>query len=204
MKKYLFLIIAVAVGVIIQLTALLIKEKAECKRLSRNQEALIYQCKEYQSKSGKNAMSAMEQKLSYAELKKSYTDIIGKAEDLRIKVKRLQSASISSTKTKIAFQTALRDSIIYRDRILTDTLYKYLETIKTFQWKDPWVVCNGNIVNDSIRIDVTSNDTITTIVHRVPKRWLFFRWGTKAIKQEVICSNPHTRLTYTKYVKLIR
>ena len=204
MKKYLFLIIAVAVGVIIQLTALLIKEKAECKRLSRNQEALIYQCKEYQSKSGKNAMSAMEQKLSFVELKKSYTDIVGKAEDLRIKVKRLQSASSSSTKTKIAFQTALRDSIIYRDRILTDTLYKYLETIKTFQWRDPWVVCNGNIVNDSIRINVTSNDTITTIVHRVPKRWLFFRWGTKAIKQEVICSNPHTRLTYTKYVKLIR
>ncbi|WP_455541805.1 DUF6549 family protein [Prevotella fusca] len=76
--------------------------------------------------------------------------------------------------------------------------------MKTFQWRDPWVVCNGNIANDSIRIDVTSNDTITTIVHRVPKRWLFFRWGTKAIKQEVICSNPHTRLTYTKYVKLIR
>ncbi len=204
MKKYLFMIIAIATAVIIQLTSMLIKEKAECKRLSRNQEALIYQCKEYQSKSGKNAMSAMEQKLSYAELKKSYTDIIVKAEDLRIKVKRLQSASSSSTKTKIAFQAALRDSIIYRDRILTDTLYKYLETIKTFQWRDPWVVCNGNIVNDSIRIDVTSNDTITTIVHRVPKRWLFFRWGTKAIKQEVICSNPHTRLTYTKYVKLIR
>lgn len=202
MKKYLLMILAVAIGTIVLLTSLLVKEKAENKRLADNQDALMYKCEEYQSESGRNAMSAMELQLSYEELEEHYMDIVAKAEDLNLQVKRLQSASESSTATQVEFQTVLRDSIIYRDRILTDTLYKYIDTIQTFNWSDPWITCKGNIQDDSINVNITSNDTITTFVHRVPKKWWFFRWGTKAIKQEVVCSNPHTKLNYTEYIEL--
>lgn len=37
---------------------------------------------------------------------------------------------------------------------------------------------------------------------RVSQRFLFIRWGTKAIRQEVVSSNPHTRIVYTDYIKL--
>ena len=40
------------------------------------------------------------------------------------------------------------------------------------------------------------------VVHRVPKQWLFFRWGTKAIRQEVVSSNPHTKIVYSEYIEL--
>lgn len=202
MKKYLIIICVALLAAVGTLASMLATEKTENKRLAKNQEALLAECTEYQSESERNAMSTMELQLKYDELTEYYNDIVGKAADLKLQVKRLQSASDTGTKTDVNIQTALKDSIIYRDRILTDTLYKYIYTIKAFNWSDPWITCNGSIYNDSIQMNIASTDTITQFVHRIPKKWWFFRWGTKAIKQDIVCSNPHTKLTYTKYIEL--
>ena len=29
-------------------------------------------------------------------------------------------------------------------------------------------------------------------VHRIPRRFLFIRWGTKALRREIVSTNPHT------------
>ena len=57
---------------------------------------------------------------------------------------------------------------------------------------------------DSVSCRVVSVDTLQQIVHRVPRRFLFIRWGTKAIRQEVVSSNPHTNIVYTEYIELKR
>ena len=49
-----------------------------------------------------------------------------------------------------------------------------------------------------------SADTLRQVVHRVPRRFLFIRWGTKALRQEIVSSNPHTRIIYSDYVKFER
>lgn len=202
MKKFVIITFVVLLAAVGTLASWLAIEKTECKRLAANQEALMNECAEYQSESERNAMNTLELQLTYDELNEHYQDIVAKAEDLNLKVKRLQSVSDASTNTEVKIQTVLRDSIIYRDSILTDTLYQYIDTIKTFKWSDPWILCNGSIYNDSIKMNIASTDTITQFVHRIPKKWWFFRWGTKAIKQDIVCSNPHTRLTYTKYIEL--
>lgn len=202
MKKFVIITFVVLLAAVGTLASWLAIEKTECKRLAANQEALMNECAEYQSESERNAMNTLELQLTYDELNEHYQDIVAKAEDLNLKVKRLQSVSDAGTNTEVKIQTVLRDSIIYRDSILTDTLYQYIDTIKTFKWSDPWILCNGSIYNDSIKMNIASTDTITQFVHRIPKKWWFFRWGTKAIKQDIVCSNPHTRLTYTKYIEL--
>lgn len=202
MKKFFIISFVVLLAAVGTLASWLAIEKTECKRLAANQEALMNECAEYQSESERNAMNTLELQLTYDELNEHYQDIVAKAEDLNLKVKRLQSVSDAGTNTEVKIQTVLRDSIIYRDRILTDTLYKYIDTIKAFNWSDPWILCNGSIYNDSIKMNIASTDTITQFVHRIPKKWWFFRWGTKAIQQDIVCSNPHTRLTYTKYIEL--
>ena len=75
---------------------------------------------------------------------------------------------------------------------------------KHFTWCDPWVKVRGVICRDSIHCEIHSTDTLTQIVHRVPRRFLFFRWGTKAIRQEITSSNPHTRIVYSEYIRLKR
>ena len=37
-----------------------------------------------------------------------------------------------------------------------------------------------------------------------PRRFLFIRWGTKALRQEIISSNPHTRIVYSEYIRIER
>lgn len=39
-------------------------------------------------------------------------------------------------------------------------------------------------------------------VCRVPRRLWFIRWGTKELRQEIVSSNPHTRITYNRCVRL--
>ncbi len=75
---------------------------------------------------------------------------------------------------------------------------------RAFRWRDPWVTVEGIVTSDSVHCRVQSVDTLRQIVHRVPRRFLFFRWGTKAIRQEISSSNPHTRIVWTEYVRIER
>ena len=86
------------------------------------------------------------------------------------------------------------DSIVYRDGVL--------DSLKMFKWSDAWVDVAGEIRGRDVSLDVVSNDTIRQIIHRVPKKFWFIKWGTKAIRQEVVSSNPHTKITYTEYIEL--
>ena len=42
------------------------------------------------------------------------------------------------------------------------------------------------------------------VIHRIPRRFLFIRWGTKALRQEIVSTNPHTRIVHAEYVKIER
>lgn len=75
---------------------------------------------------------------------------------------------------------------------------------RIFRWHDAWVSVEGVVAGDSVACRVQSVDTLRQIVHRVPRRFLFIRWGTKALRQEIVSSNPHTRIVYTRYVKIER
>lgn len=76
-----------------------------------------------------------------------------------------------------------------------------LDSMRTFRWRDPWVTVEGLIERDSVACRVESIDTLRQVVHRVPRRFLFIRWGTKTIRQEVVSSNPHTNIIYTEYIE---
>lgn len=79
-----------------------------------------------------------------------------------------------------------------------------VDTARIFRWRDPWVTVEGLIAGDSVRCRVQSVDTLRQVVHRIPRRFLFIRWGTKALRQEIVSSNPHTRIVYTEYVRIER
>ena len=111
-----------------------------------------------------------------------------------VKFKRLQAAATTATQTEVKVITQIRDSIVYRDGVL--------DSLKMFKWSDAWVDVAGEIRGRDVSLDVVSNDTIRQIIHRVPKKFWFIKWGTKAIRQEVVSSNPHTKITYTEYIEL--
>ena len=79
-----------------------------------------------------------------------------------------------------------------------------VEEIHHFSHHTPWVHIEGEVRRDTLLLDYHSIDTLHQIVHRVPRKFLFFRFGTKAIRQEIISSNPHTKIVYSEYIELRR
>lgn len=193
MKKILLygnvaLIIAVMV-----LSCLLNNTKEEKKRLANNQESLLSDIEYYKTESGKNAASVQKLVFTKSELEKHCQDLTQTVKDLGIKVKRLQSAATTVTKTEVEIQTVVRDSIVYRDRPVN---------LKVINWKDPWISLDGILDGKNFSANIESVDTLSQVVHRIPKKFLFIKWGTKAIRQEVVSSNPHSKIVYTEYIEL--
>ena len=191
MRKYLVFYAIVATAVIVVGAKYLLKEHA---RLENNNSALLQSVKTYRTKADENAASVQVLRLKigeYEELRAADAERIRK---LGIKLKRLESASKSVTKTAVNISAPLRDTVILRDTL------RLHDTVRLFRWRDSWVTVDGVIDNDSVSCSVTSVDTLHQIIHRIPRRFLFFRYGTKAIRQEIVSSNPHTEVVYSEVI----
>lgn len=192
--KYLIFLLVAAVLAIVGLSYTVNDLRGERDRYKANQTSLLGQVEYYKTENGKNVASVQKLTLSYDELKENYDLIKKVADELGIKLKRIQSVSQNHTQTDIRFETELRDTVIYRDSILIPVML--------FDWRDPWIDVTGMIDEPKVEMTIESRDTLVQIVHRVPHKWWFFKWGTKAIRQEIVSSNPHTKITYSEYIEL--
>ena len=188
----LYVNIALVFSVVV-LSCWLSNVREEKKRLADNQEALLSDVDYYKTELGKNAASVLKLELSKSELENHCQDLIKTVDDLNIKISRIQSASTTVTRTEVEIQTVVRDSIVYRDRPIN---------LKVINWSDPWVTLNGVLDGETFSAKIESVDTLSQVVHRIPKKFLFIKWGTKAIRQEVVSSNPHSRIVFTEYIEL--
>lgn len=197
MKKYLILY-AVAV------TALLVysygRYRRETRRLGQNQEALAAGIEHYRTRLGHEAASVQALRLRCAEFERLRAGDADEIRRLGIKIRRLEAASKTVTATSVGVRAPLRDTVVLR---LRDTLV-VRDTVRLFRWRDAWVTVEGSVGPDSVACRVESRDTLRQVVHRIPRRFLFIRWGTKALRQEIVSSNPHTRIVYSDFVKIER
>lgn len=110
--------------------------------------------------------------------------------DLGVRLREAQHVSRSDMVTAVEF-TAPADSTPATGGV-------------RFAWSDTWTRVEGEVEADSVRCRVESCDTLLQVLHRVPRRFLFIRWGTKAVRQQTISTNPHTRVVYSEYIELER
>ena len=197
MKKYLFLY-AVLVTALLVVTCR--RYHAETRRLVQNQEALASDVAHYRTRAGQEAASAQVLRLRCGEFERLRTDDAEEIRRLGIKIRRLEAAAKAVTATEAEIRTPLRDTVVVRVR---DSVPVH-DTVRLFRWRDPWVSVEGRISRDSAVCRIRSVDTLRQVVHRIPRRFLFIRWGTKALRQEIVSTNPHTRIVYAEYVKIER
>ena len=170
----------------------------ENKRLKNNQTALAQEVEHYKSALGEEVASAQILRLrcgEYEDLRKADAERI---RSLGIRIRRLESAARSVAATEVEAHARIRDTVVVRDTV------RLSDTLRHFRWSDPWVEVEGEIRGGDVRCTVRSIDTLHQVVHRVPRRFLFIRYGTKAIRQDVFSTNPHTRIAYTEYVEFER
>lgn len=206
MKKYLVLY---AFAVTLLLAGALRRYRTETNRLERNQRALLSQVECYRTRAGEAAASVEALQLRCREFERLRAADAERIRRLGIRLRRVEAAAAFSAATEIDVRAPLRDTIVRREcAALCDSgrvaSVMGLDTVRRFRWRDPWVTVEGTIRSDSVFCRIESVDTLRQIVHRVPRRFLFIRFGTKAVRQEIASSNPHARIVYTEYVRLAK
>lgn len=183
--------------------------KADRDRLKENQSLLLHngEVEIKQTNTGLSQASVPALTLRPSEFRRSGDTLLQVAKAAGIKASRISEAATAATTTHVdfdarVFRTAVHDT-------LRDTIAESLPALSPskqlqLSWNDPWVSLSGTIADSIFHGSLTSNDTLDIIVHRVPKRFLFFRFGCRQVRMDIISRNPHTRLTYARYLQLIR
>lgn len=197
MKKYLLLYAAVATAAAV---FGLRHYRTEVTRLRQNQTALMSEIECRRTESGAQAVATEVLQLRCAEYERLRAEDARQIRALGIKLRRLEAAATLAAEQRIEVAAPLRDTVVVRQ---CDTVL-VRDTVRLFRWRDAWCRVEGTVLPDSVVCRVESIDTLRQIVHRVPRRFWFIRWGTKAIRQEIVPANPHTRIVYAEYVRIER
>ena len=191
MKRYILIIILVII--IFFLSRSLHRQRQENDRLSSNQTALFQDISYYRTRDSLSAASVERLTLTKKELEQNCEALARDIKDLKIKLKRVQSVSQASIETEHIIRTVVRDSLIVRDRV---------DTLQCIDYHDNYLTLSGCIEHNHFSGHIMSRDTLLQVIHRVPHRWWFIKWGTKAIRQEIVSKNPHTHVVYSRYIEL--
>lgn len=166
----------------------------EKNRLLENQRALLLDIDFYRTKDSLSVASVEKLTLTKTELEKYNSGLAKTVRELGVKIKRLEAAGTTTVRTDVDITAP----------IVKDIVVKELKPfpIHRFEWRDRWVSISGITMGEKVNCRVQSIDTLVQVVHRVPKRFWFIKYGTKAIRQEIISRNPHSQIIYTEYIEL--
>ena len=176
--------------------------RGEAERTKENQDILLHNGRVEigRTQSGRPRASVSAFTLNTSDLKRNPDSLLAdNRKELKIKNSRIMAAATTSTTTRVDVKAAIQP-VPHDTCSLLSGSYRPPDVSQTVSWSDPWITLRGEIEGDSMQMHIESRDTLQMIVHRVPKRFLFFRYGTKGIRMEVVGQNPHSRLSYPKII----
>lgn len=194
MKRYLLFTILILTVALMFSVKTCNKYRNDRNRLSDNQRSLLADVNYYRTKDSLSVAGVERLNLTNKEFKRYCGGLEKTVEKLNLKVKRLQSVSQTATEMEYQVKTEVRDSIVI--------LPGRIDTLCCIEYRNDYLTLSGCIENRQFSGLIENRDTIIQVVHRVPRRFWFIRWGTKAIRQEVTTRNPYSRITYTEYIEL--
>jgi len=198
MKKYIYigLVFAGLIGIIIwQLERIKVIQN-ERNMYRQNNYTLLGSIERYKTKDSLNVVSVGELQLKLVELNKYRSDDMKLIETLQVDRKRLQQITTTQTQTIYELNANVRDSIIYRNNNIIDTLH-------CIDIAEKWFDLNGCINSDSKFVGrFETRDSLLYVEHVIPRRFLFFKWGVKERKQDIISRNPYTTVVGAEFITL--
>ena len=177
----------------------------EAHSMNEDQNVLMHNGKVEigQTQAGKPMASVSAISLKPSSLKRNPDSLLAvTSKDLKIKPRRMVAAIRTSSLATADIHAAITTDSIYdeADKDSNVLLSYHSRSPQQVSWSDPWMSLRGTIRGDSFTARIESRDTLQMIIHRVPKRFLFFRYGTKGVRMDVVSQNPHTRLSYPKVI----
>ena len=196
MTKYLVLF-CVALTIALAISVKTCRDQtAEKTRYKDNQNALMHKARSYKASDSLNAVSVERLLLTKHELEQERGNLVKTIGSLNLKLRRVNSVSTTAIQNDYSIRKTVRDSIIH-EAGKTDTL-------RCIDYCDRWLTFSGCSNGNDFTGAIESRDTLQQIVHRVPHKFWFIKYGTKAIRQEAISRNPHSKITFQEYIELTK
>ena len=106
------------------------------------------------------------------------------------KLSRINSIQAVKTETNLFIKAFLKDST------LVNNLDPY------FHYTSRFIEISGCIIQNEFKGEIKSRVELDIIAHRIPKRFWFIKWGTKAVKVDVVSRDRSCRVVYNGVVEV--
>ena len=157
---------------------------------------LLDEIKQYQTEDSLNALSILQLELKLAEVNRYRSEDMKLIETLKVDKKRLQQITTTQIQTVYELKGTVRDSIVYRDRYIIDTL-------RCIEITDHWFDFNGCVDANFLFIGRFENrDSLLYVEHIIPKKFWFIKWGCKERRQDIVSRNPHTVIVGAEFLSI--
>lgn len=167
-------------------------EVGERQRLEQNQSVLLGELQRYKVSDSLNAARVDALTLTVDAFRKNFKEQASLIKEMGIKLNRVLSYTSLATETTNNITTTVRDSLVLREAPTP---------LQVIQYSDKWISLDGYIEEREFHGRVTTRDSIEQVVHRVPRKFLFIKYGTKGIRQEIVSKNPNTEISYLRYIE---
>ncbi len=168
--------------------------KKEKNRIEQAFKASGQELSYYKGENNKLVAKLEVMELKSSELKHIFPEILSEIKALKVSPKQVNHYSETVVHQEKEIQTILRDSIVL------DTIQ-----MKSFNYHDMFYDVVGDIRDDSIRMNITSRDSIIQIVYRGKRRkpWLWIL-SPRQLEQVIQCKNPNSTIQYSKSIQITK
>ena len=164
------------------------KLKSENEILQTNVGTLLTGAEQYNVKDSLQVATIANLELSISEYRRYKAEDKKLLESLKIDNNRLKGIIKTQTESFYEQTTLLRDSV---KMLLSPDSVEIPVNIKTARFADQWHSLNVTIQGDSLNYKLRTKESLLITNHVVPKRFLFFKFGCREVRTEVVSKNPY-------------
>ena len=164
------------------------KLKSENEILQTNVGTLLTGAEQYKVKDSLQVATIANLELSISEYRRYKAEDKKLLESLKIDNNRLKGIIKTQTESFYEQTTLLRDSV---RMLLNPDSVEIPVNIKTARFADQWHSLNVTIQGDSLNYLLRTKESLLITNHVVPKRFLFFKFGCREVRTEVVSKNPY-------------
>lgn len=183
-------ILIILIAIIVALSARLKKVTADRNVQRKNVETLFTSVESYKVQDSLQAATIGDLQLTLKQYKQFRAEDAQLISNLKVDNKRLQGVVTTQTESYYQHAAALRDSVKMLITKVPDSI-KVPIIVKTANFADAWHSLNIVIDGDSLNYRLRTKESLIITNHVVPKKFLWFKFGCKEVRTDVVSKNPY-------------
>ena len=182
-----FIVLIVVIGILISRLKTVSNDR-DVQR--KNVENLFESVGNYKVQDSLQAATIGDLQLTLKQYKQFRAEDAELISQLKVDNKRLQGVVTTQTESYYNHTAILRDSVRMLVTRQPDSI-KIPRLVKTANYSDEWHTLNITIDGDSLNYRLRTRESLIITNHIVPKKFLWFKFGCKEVRTDVVSKNPY-------------